>query len=63
MTWVLQKESGYKRVGLSYKATNEYLAKDGEQSYRITQTFRLSFVSYWLIKWIHGDKKLKEMAE
>lgn len=26
-------------------------------------TRRLGPISYWLIKWIHGDKKLREMAE
>ena len=45
------------RNGLMYEVTMVLVNRRG------TVTKRLDFLSYHLIKWIHGEKKLIEIAE
>lgn len=50
----------WKRVGFHYESTYKYIDHD---TAFCTVIRSLGFVTYHLIRWIHGDKKLKEMAE
>lgn len=46
----------WKRIRLSY--WSEYTTPDGS----LSACYRLGFISYWLIKWIHGPLRLTAMS-
>lgn len=50
----------WKRKGLFYYANLELFSGFGMHLGTVTK--RLDFVSFHVIKWIHGDRKLLDMA-
>lgn len=55
LTWL------YHRDGFFYKAETSWEYSD-HPGIRVTINRKIDPVSYWLIRWLHGEEKLQQMA-
>lgn len=52
----------YRRRGLFYMSRVSWVYPNQDGVFRYSIGRNLGFISYWLIKWIHGPRELERMA-